>query len=109
MKPVIFAAALTLAAGGAFAQAPTTTTTPPANKSPDTPAVTTQSTPVPARPAAGANSFTMEQARSRIQDSGFTGVSALTKDANGVWRGKASKNGTTHDVSLDYQGNVIAN
>jgi putative membrane protein len=29
-------------------------------------------------------------------------------DDNGVWRGKAVKNGKSSAVSLDFQGNVIA-
>ena len=33
----------------------------------------------------------------------------LAKDKNGVWRGMATKNGTTGHVSVDYQGHVIAN
>jgi hypothetical protein len=33
-------------------------------------------------------------------------VSALQKDANGVWRGKGSKGGTTSNVSVDFEGNV---
>ena len=38
---------------------------------------------------------------------GFSNVSNLKKDDNGVWRGRATKDGKTVDVSLDYQGNVI--
>ena len=38
---------------------------------------------------------------------GFTNVSNLKKDETGVWRGRATKDGKTVDVSLDYQGNVI--
>jgi hypothetical protein len=30
----------------------------------------------------------------------------MTKDDNGVWRGKASKAGSSTDVSVDFQGNV---
>ncbi|RWC26392.1 MAG: DUF4142 domain-containing protein, partial [Mesorhizobium sp.] len=54
--------------------APTTSST--------TPAVTTTGTTNPAAPVPGANSFTEEQAKTRIQDAGFTDVSALTKDDN---------------------------
>ena len=35
----------------------------------------------------GANSFTEKQARAHIAKSGFSGISALKKDGNGVWRG----------------------
>jgi putative membrane protein len=38
---------------------------------------------------------------------GFANVSDLKKDDNGVWRGRAVKDGKMVDVSLDYQGNVI--
>ena len=59
-------------------------------------------------PVAGANSFTEGQAKSRIESNGYTNVSGLKKDDQGVWRGKAQKDGKTMDVSLDFQGNVIA-
>jgi hypothetical protein len=59
-------------------------------------------------PAKGANSFTMGEARSRIEKNGFTNVSDLAKDDNGVWRGKAQKSGSPTSVWLDYKGNVGA-
>ncbi|MBS7586330.1 PepSY domain-containing protein [Ancylobacter defluvii] len=80
-----------------------------ANPSPATPAVTTPETPRPAEPAKGANSFTEAQATSRIEAKGFSNVSGLAKDKDGVWRGKAMKAGASHDVALDYQGNVFPN
>jgi hypothetical protein len=61
----------------------------------------------PGAPAAGANSFTEGQAKARLEDRGYTGVSGLQKDANGLWRGKAMKDGKQVNVSLDYQGNVV--
>jgi|GEM_PF-1558868 len=73
-----------------------------------TPAVTTTDTANPAAPVPGANSFTEDQAKSRIQDAGFSDVSALTKDDKGIWRGQATKGGKTTNVALDYQGNVVA-
>jgi hypothetical protein len=57
-------------------------------------------------PAHGANSFTEGQARSRIESNGFTAVSNLAKDDDGVWRGQASKDGRQMQVWLDYKGNV---
>ena len=57
---------------------------------------------------AGANSFTEGQAKSRIEGGGYSNVSELKKDDNGVWRGKAMKDGKSVNVSLDFQGNVIA-
>lgn len=59
-------------------------------------------------PVPGANSFTEAQAKSRIQDAGFSNVSALTKDDQGIWRGTADKDGKQVPVALDFQGNVVA-
>ncbi len=58
-------------------------------------------------PVPGANSFTVGQARARIQHDGFTQVSGLHRDRQGVWRGKAMKNGQSVNVALDYQGKVF--
>ena len=60
-----------------------------------------------AAPVAGRNSFTEGEARNRIEKFGYVNVSGLSKDANGVWRGTATKNGATADVALDYQGNIV--
>ena len=59
-----------------------------------------------AAPVAGRNSFTEGQAKSKIEDAGYTNVTELKKDDNGVWRGKASKSGSSTAVSVDFQGNV---
>jgi hypothetical protein len=68
-------------------------------------AVATTSANAPA-PAKGSNSFTMGEAKSRLEKNGFTNVGGLTKDDNGVWRGNAQKGGTTTTVWLDYKGNT---
>jgi putative membrane protein len=57
-------------------------------------------------PVPGANSFTEAQAKDRIQDAGYTDVSGLAKDDNGIWRGEAKRDGKSVPVALDYQGNV---
>ena len=81
----------------------------PANRDANTPAVNTpNSSPNPSAPVAGANSFTEGQAKSRIESSGYANVSELRKDDQGVWRGKAIKDGKSVSVSLDFQGNVTA-
>jgi hypothetical protein len=81
----------------------------PANRDANTPAVNTpNSPPNPGAPVAGANSFTEGQAKSRIESSGYTNVSELRKDDQGVWRGKAMKDGKAVSISLDFQGNVTA-
>jgi hypothetical protein len=68
-------------------------------------AVRTQE-PASAVPAKGSNSFTEGQARSRIEGKGYTNVSDLQKDADGVWRGHASKGGDQVSVWVDYKGAV---
>ena len=103
MRIYLLASIMTMSTVAAFGQ----TTMPPTNPKPPTPAVTTSSTPTPASPAKGSNSFTMAQAKSRIEAAGFTNVTDLTKDHDGIWRGQGSKNGATGEVSLDYQGNVL--
>lgn len=59
-------------------------------------------------PLKGANSFTEAQAKDWILSAGFSGVSALEKDSDGIWRGSAMKNGTSMQVAVDYRGNVVA-
>ena len=59
-------------------------------------------------PASGANSFTESQAKSRIEERGYTNVSELKKDENGIWQGTAENGGKKVQVSLDFQGNVVA-
>src|SRR5258707_15696875 len=75
--------------------------TPPAVNTPNSP-------PNPGAPVAGSNSFTEGQVKSRIESKGFLNVSQLRKDDQGVWRGKAMKDGKSARVSLDFQGNVTA-
>jgi hypothetical protein len=69
------------------------------------PAVATTGANAPA-PARGANSFTMGEAKSRLEKNGFSNVGDLTKDDNGVWRGNAQKGGGSTTVWLDYKGNT---
>ena len=72
-----------------------------------TPAVKSPNTNNPAAPVAGANSFTEGQAKSKIEASGYTNVSDLKKDDNGVWTGTATKGSQKVNVKLDFQGNVV--
>jgi hypothetical protein len=99
------AAVLALLATGAAAQ----NQNPPAKDGPQNSPINTDSSSnrqVNA-PVAGRNSFTEGEAKSRIERMGFANVSDLKKDDDGVWRGRAMKNGQLVDVSVDYQGNVI--
>ncbi len=54
----------------------------------------------------GANSFTEAQARSRLESVGFTNITEFQKDAQGIWRGKAMREGRSVSVGLDYQGTI---
>jgi hypothetical protein len=94
---------LAFVAGGAMAQSP------PAQKGPGNSAINSSDSAnrQVTNPVQGRNSFTEGEAKSRIEKSGFTNVSQLAKDDNGVWRGQAMKDGKQVDVSLDFEGNVV--
>lgn len=76
---------------------------------------TTSPKPAPTAPAdanaplPGANSFTEAQAKSRLEANGYTNVTDLKKDDNGVWKGKATNSGASVNVSVDYRGNIVKN
>jgi hypothetical protein len=89
-----------IAATSAFAQ------NPPAQSGPNNNAVNSAGQNNSNAPVAGRNSFTESQAKSKIEGAGYTNVSELKKDDNGVWRGKANKGGSSTSVSVDFQGNV---
>ncbi len=59
-------------------------------------------------PLKGANSFTEGQAKDRAMAHGFADVSALKKDADGIWRGTASMDGKSGPLAVDFKGNVVA-
>lgn len=114
-RTLTLAAALALSSGLALAQ----TAAPPASPgNPSTPSGSSNPAvnmpnsalpgagPVPATLEAGANSFTEGQARGRIGDAGFMDVKDLVKDDQGVWRGKAMKDGKSFNVGIDYKGNI---
>lgn len=98
----IAAIALVITAGCAAAQ------NPPANDGPNNKAVNSKTGNNPGAPVAGANSFTEGQAKSRIEAKGYSNVSGLKKDDKGVWRGTAMRDGKSINVSLDFEGNVVA-
>ncbi|WP_426615283.1 hypothetical protein [Bradyrhizobium sp. McL0616] len=94
--------ASSLLAGPSFSQ------NPPATDRPNNKAVNSSGQNNSNKPVSGANSFTESQAKSRIEEAGYTDVKSLKKDGNGVWRAKASKGGSSSNISLDFQGNVNA-
>jgi hypothetical protein len=96
-KQFFAAAAACVLASGAYAQA---------DSSSHNPAVKDASAHTTAAAAKGRNSFTESQAQGRIAKAGYTAVSKLTKNENGVWQGTAMKGGAKVNVGLDYKGNV---
>jgi len=111
-KQTVLAAALLLgSAGFAMAQstAPSTTT-----GTQTAPYRGTSANPNPNATGAGnaalepgANSFTEGQARSRIEDRGYTNVDQLHKDQNSIWQAEATKDGRRVRVGVDFRGNVV--
>jgi hypothetical protein len=97
MKKLIIATFIVSATSfGAMAQTSTTSPTP--------------NSPVDANaPLPGANSFTEGQAKSRLEANGYTDVTGLKKDENGVWKGMATNAGAKVTVSVDYRGNITRN
>jgi hypothetical protein len=79
---------------------------PPAQSGPNNKAVNSSGQNNSDKPVAGRNSFTEGQAKSKIEEAGYTGITDLKKDESGVWRGMASKGGSSSKVSVDFQGNV---
>lgn len=94
LRSLIVAFAM-VAAGSAFPQ--TSTTSPlPAPR----PAVDGGS------PLPGANSFTETQAKEKLIAEGYSAVTNLKKDEQGVWRGTATHAGANKSVAVDYRGNI---
>ena len=62
----------------------------------------------PNAPLKGANSFTEGQARDRAMARGYTDVTGLKKDDDGIWRGTASLDGKSVGVAIDFKGNVVS-
>jgi hypothetical protein len=101
---IAIALVLGLAGGGALAQVPAAKEGP--QNSASNPS-NSKHRPAATGPVKGSNSFTEGEARSRIEDKGFSNIGALKKDDDGIWRGRAMMGGQQVDVALDYQGNVF--
>lgn len=69
-------------------------------------AVDTTPTQVEGSVAAGASSFTEDQARGAFEKAGYAVAGPLTQNANGVWQGKATKGGVETTVGIDYKGAI---
>jgi hypothetical protein len=99
LASAVVAGVLALATGAASAQ--TNSPAPPAVVHGNADSHTT------AAPVAGKNSFTETQAKERLENHGYSSVSALKKDDQSVWRGTATKDGKSVGVAVDYQGNIV--
>jgi len=104
-RPSLFVCISVLAAATALV-APASAQNPPAQSGPNNNAVNSSGQNNSDAPVAGRNSFTEGQAKSKIEDAGYANVTELKKDDKGVWRGQASKGGSSAAVSVDFQGNV---
>ncbi len=100
VRVILTGAALLLASGAVAQTATHTGAHNPAIKDSDAAHV--------AAPASGANSFSEDQVRGRLTKAGYSSISRLAKDKDGVWRGTAAKGGKKVKVGLDYKGNVTA-
>ena len=89
--------------GAALAQ-----TSPAASLPVTNPPMATAPSTDPNAPLPGANSFTETQAKERIEKAGFTQVSNLKKDDQGIWRAAAKQGDKQTTVALDFRGNVVA-
>lgn len=105
MKPIALGIAAAAVLTGGVCLAQPSPGNPAAASGDDNSAVATTSANAPA-PAHGANSFTANQARTRMASNGYQDIGSLKQDQNGVWHARARKNGTATTVWLDYKGNV---
>src|ERR1700750_2730152 len=103
-RPSFIVCIFLFAAATAFAAAPASAQNPPALSGPNNNAVNTTGQNNSDAPVAGRNSFTEGQAKSKIEDAGYTNVTELKKDDNGVWRGKPSKSGSATSVGGGFLG-----
>jgi hypothetical protein len=73
--------------------------------------VNSREAPIPAAtaPQSVVRAVTEDQAKAQIEANGYSSVSRLRKDAEGTWRGKATKDGLQVDVTLDVKGKVTPN
>nr|WP_316656998.1 PepSY domain-containing protein [uncultured Gellertiella sp.] len=73
-----------------------------------TPAIATPGSTNATAPVPGKNSFTEDQARKRITDAGYSDVTDLKLGDQGFWVATATKGAATVQVTMDYQGNIVA-
>jgi hypothetical protein len=103
MRSLLLAVSTILIIGSASAQ---NNPSGPTQSAPPAPAARSAPT-GPAGATANTAAITNEnQAKAKIESSGFSNVTALTKDNSGIWHASAMKDGMSVKVALDAQGNV---
>jgi hypothetical protein len=85
---------------------PCSTTTTPPSFSHTLPASSAPTSPSPESSTGSA--LETDQARSQIEAAGYSNISGLRRDSKGIWRGKAMKDGSTVNITLDEAGKVAA-
>jgi len=55
---------------------------------------------------AGTTTLTEAEVKLRLESTGFSKVTSLAKNPDGIWRGKATRGGTIFAVAVDPRGNV---
>jgi len=85
-----------------------TTAAPPSATSPQALPATPATTSHKAQTLTG-SAITVDQAKSQIEEAGYSKVSGLRKDFKGIWRGTAVKDGLTVNVTLNADGKVSGN
>jgi|SRR6185295_6394297 len=61
----------------------------------------------PTAPRVGASTITEDEAKATFESQGFRQVTELKKNDDGVWIGKAQRDGDSFEVALDFEGNVF--
>jgi hypothetical protein len=56
--------------------------------------------------AKGHNSFTKTEAKSRLEKAGYSDVTGLVLDHDGLWQAQAKRDGRAVHVALDYKGDA---
>ncbi|MBV8189111.1 MAG: hypothetical protein JOY64_28560 [Alphaproteobacteria bacterium] len=60
-----------------------------------------------AAPLKGIGGISEGEAKDRALAAGYSAISSLVKDGDGVWRGSAMKDGKTTKIAIDDKGNVV--
>jgi hypothetical protein len=108
MSPIIKAAAFTALAMTGIVSAQAQDTPVPSDHAAQNPAMKSPDHMTKAPLAKGKTSFTMDEAKSRLEKAGYTHVTNLVKDPDGLWQARVMHHGKWVNAAVDYKGNVAA-